>query len=331
MRLAPRDPSADADTVSLASGSGLEDQLLGQVVAEERPDLEEARNQLIVSNAKMRQELKDIEDQILYRLSSSQGNPVDDTELIKVLEASKTKAAEIQVGPPSCLCSCSLPASQSLMPLPTLHPRPRSGSRSRRRRTLTSCEWSTYPWPSAPRSSSSVCPTWPTWTPCTSTPSNGSSASSSRASPTQRGQVALAHTDLVTQMLGCHPAQMGHSWTCRHCGHIHVDTHAPWPTCLHQTLTTEEHPPLCPYPGPFSREVQMPQGDAQAAPCIQGVGLGQASMLLPSPLPCRQPEAAHCQHQPLPDLQPVQQRLPQPFREAQAAVRLPAVCPHHDE
>ncbi|XP_074169160.1 dynein axonemal heavy chain 1 isoform X1 [Rhinolophus sinicus] len=78
------------------SPSGLEDQLLGQVVAEERPDLEEAKNQLIVSNAKMRQELKDIEDQILYRLSSSEGNPVDDMELIKVLEASKTKAAEIQ-------------------------------------------------------------------------------------------------------------------------------------------------------------------------------------------------------------------------------------------
>ncbi|XP_037386166.1 dynein axonemal heavy chain 1 isoform X5 [Talpa occidentalis] len=78
------------------SPSGLEDQLLGQVVAEERPDLEEAKNQLIVSNAKMRQELKDIEDQILYRLSSSEGNPVDDVELIKVLEASKLKAAEIQ-------------------------------------------------------------------------------------------------------------------------------------------------------------------------------------------------------------------------------------------
>ncbi|XP_054992649.1 dynein axonemal heavy chain 1 [Sorex araneus] len=78
------------------SPSGLEDQLLGQVVAEERPDLEEAKNQLIVSNAKMRQELKDIEDQILLRLSSSEGNPVDDMELIKVLEASKAKAAEIQ-------------------------------------------------------------------------------------------------------------------------------------------------------------------------------------------------------------------------------------------
>lgn len=66
-------------------------------MAEERPDLEEARNQLILSNAEMRQELKEIEDQILYRLSTSEGNPVDDLELIKVLEASKLKAGEIQV------------------------------------------------------------------------------------------------------------------------------------------------------------------------------------------------------------------------------------------
>ena len=53
--------------------SGLEDQLLGIVVAEERPDLEEAKNALIVSNAKMRQELKEIEDKILFRLSNSEG------------------------------------------------------------------------------------------------------------------------------------------------------------------------------------------------------------------------------------------------------------------
>uniref|UniRef100_A0A6I8N290 Dynein axonemal heavy chain 1 n=1 Tax=Ornithorhynchus anatinus TaxID=9258 RepID=A0A6I8N290_ORNAN len=78
------------------SPSGLEDQLLGQVVAQERPDLEEAKNQLIITNARMRQELKDIEDQILFRLSSSEGNLVDDVELIRVLEASKLKAADIQ-------------------------------------------------------------------------------------------------------------------------------------------------------------------------------------------------------------------------------------------
>lgn len=100
--------------MSPSPGSGLEDQLLGQVVAEERPDLEEAKNQLIVSNAKMHQELKDIEDQILYRLSSSEGNPVDDMELIKVLEASKMKAAEIQVSN-----GLPLPATPALAsPLP---------------------------------------------------------------------------------------------------------------------------------------------------------------------------------------------------------------------
>ncbi|XP_067287631.1 dynein axonemal heavy chain 1 isoform X1 [Pseudorasbora parva] len=78
------------------SPSGLEDQLLGCLVAEERPDLEGAKNQLIVSNAQMKQELKEIEDQILFRLSSSEGNPVDDEELIRVLGASKVKAEEIQ-------------------------------------------------------------------------------------------------------------------------------------------------------------------------------------------------------------------------------------------
>lgn len=77
--------------------SGLEDQLLGQVVAEERPDLEEAKNQLIISNAQMKQELKAIEDEILFRLSSTEGNPVDNEELIQVLEASKIKAGEIKV------------------------------------------------------------------------------------------------------------------------------------------------------------------------------------------------------------------------------------------
>ncbi len=85
------------------SYSGLEDQLLGCLVAEERPDLEKAKNQLIVSNAQMKQELKEIEDQILFRLSSSEGNPVDDEELIRVLAASKVKAEEIQVWK-KCLC-----------------------------------------------------------------------------------------------------------------------------------------------------------------------------------------------------------------------------------
>jgi dynein heavy chain len=75
--------------------SGLEDQLLALVVANERPDLEESKNQLVVNNAQMKKELKDIEDKILYLLSSVQGSPVDDERLIDTLGASKETSDEI--------------------------------------------------------------------------------------------------------------------------------------------------------------------------------------------------------------------------------------------
>ncbi|XP_068082965.1 dynein axonemal heavy chain 1 [Anabrus simplex] len=77
--------------------SGLQDQLLALVVMEERPDLEAARGALIVNNAEMKRELKEIEDLILQRLSASEGSPVDDIELINTLEASKIKSEEIKV------------------------------------------------------------------------------------------------------------------------------------------------------------------------------------------------------------------------------------------
>ena len=77
------------------SPSGLEDQMLGLVVAKERPDLEEAKNALIIQNAKMKQDLAEIEDRILKMLSESKGSPVDDEELINTLDASKAKSQEI--------------------------------------------------------------------------------------------------------------------------------------------------------------------------------------------------------------------------------------------
>ena len=45
----------------------------------------------------MKQELKEIEDNILSRLSNTEGNPVDDVDLISALQASKAKSQEIQV------------------------------------------------------------------------------------------------------------------------------------------------------------------------------------------------------------------------------------------
>ncbi len=46
---------------------------------------------LQVSNAKMKKELKDIEDKILFMLSNSQGNILDDEELINTLAQSKVR------------------------------------------------------------------------------------------------------------------------------------------------------------------------------------------------------------------------------------------------
>lgn len=45
----------------------------------------------------MKQELEEIENKILHKLSASEGSPVDDVDLIQTLEASKVKAAEIKV------------------------------------------------------------------------------------------------------------------------------------------------------------------------------------------------------------------------------------------
>uniref|UniRef100_A0A7S0PNJ6 Dynein heavy chain n=1 Tax=Micromonas pusilla TaxID=38833 RepID=A0A7S0PNJ6_MICPS len=74
---------------------GLEDQLLGTVVMQERRDLAEAKNQLVVSNARMKAQLKDLEDKILYMLSNSTGNILDDEELINTLAQSKVTSDDI--------------------------------------------------------------------------------------------------------------------------------------------------------------------------------------------------------------------------------------------
>ena len=74
---------------------GLEDQLLGIVVARERPELEESKNQLILQSAENKRQLKEIEDRILEVLQTSKGNILDDESAIQVLSASKTLSNEI--------------------------------------------------------------------------------------------------------------------------------------------------------------------------------------------------------------------------------------------
>jgi dynein heavy chain len=74
---------------------GLQDQLLGIVVSQERPDLEEQRNVLIVESAENKRQLKEIEDKILHIMSSSSGNILEDETAIQTLKDSKTLSDEI--------------------------------------------------------------------------------------------------------------------------------------------------------------------------------------------------------------------------------------------
>jgi hypothetical protein len=53
---------------------GLEDQLLALVVNKERPDLEETKTQLIIQNTEFTIKLKQLEDELLYKLSTAEGD-----------------------------------------------------------------------------------------------------------------------------------------------------------------------------------------------------------------------------------------------------------------
>jgi len=75
---------------------GLEDQLLGDVVRKERPDLEEQKNRLVLSISTDKKQLKDLEDKILKLLKDSKGNILDDEVLINTLNTSKLTSGHIE-------------------------------------------------------------------------------------------------------------------------------------------------------------------------------------------------------------------------------------------
>merc|ERR1711988_1589884 len=66
-----------------------EDQLLAEVVMLERPDLEDAKNELIKSMAADKKQITELEDKILTMLKEAEGNILDNVTLINTLEESK--------------------------------------------------------------------------------------------------------------------------------------------------------------------------------------------------------------------------------------------------
>merc|ERR1719271_1440957 len=80
----------------MATLDGLQDQMLGIIVAKEEPATEEKRVNLVIDSAKAKASLKEIEDKILALLSSSTGNILDDEELIETLAGSKVLSVKIE-------------------------------------------------------------------------------------------------------------------------------------------------------------------------------------------------------------------------------------------
>ena len=75
---------------------GLEDQLLVDVIKNERPDLEEKKDALVVSIANDQEQLLEIEEQILSMLANASGDILEDEELINALARSKTTSTAIK-------------------------------------------------------------------------------------------------------------------------------------------------------------------------------------------------------------------------------------------
>ncbi|DBA83803.1 TPA: hypothetical protein ACH3X1_006326, partial [Trebouxia sp. C0004] len=75
---------------------GLEAQLLREVVAQERGELEEAKERLLLSLAADTRQLQDLQDRILKLLKESEGNILDDEVLINTLNNSKLTAEVVQ-------------------------------------------------------------------------------------------------------------------------------------------------------------------------------------------------------------------------------------------
>jgi dynein heavy chain len=92
----PPEIQAEAALINFTvTEEGLGDQLLSLVVGRERPDLAKLKQQLIQQSNDFKIKLKELEDDLLFKLSNAKGDILDDIELIENLEYSKQISTEI--------------------------------------------------------------------------------------------------------------------------------------------------------------------------------------------------------------------------------------------
>lgn len=76
---------------------GLEQQLLGRVISHEQKALEDSLNTLLNDVNTNKKALQKLDRDLLQRLTESKGNLLDDTELMEVLNNTKTQAKEVAI------------------------------------------------------------------------------------------------------------------------------------------------------------------------------------------------------------------------------------------
>ena len=103
--LATRNPDPDIppDAASMitevnftVTRSGLEGQLLGVTIQNEQPELEQQKSEMLAKEEDFKVQLAALETELLRALAESEGNILDNLDLVDTLTKTKTKSAEIK-------------------------------------------------------------------------------------------------------------------------------------------------------------------------------------------------------------------------------------------